>query len=30
MRNDPLGQHLPRIVRRVLLEEPAQQIPAPG
>ena len=29
MRNDPLGQHLPRIVRRVLLEQPAQEIAAP-
>ena len=29
MRNDPLGQHLPGIVRRVLLEEPAQEIAAP-
>ena len=27
---DPLGKHLPGIVRRVLLEEPAQEIPAPG
>jgi hypothetical protein len=30
MSNDPLGQHLPGIVRRVLPEEPAQQIAAPA
>jgi hypothetical protein len=28
--HDPLGKHLPGIVRRVLLEEPAQEIAAPG
>jgi hypothetical protein len=27
--HDPLGEHLPGIVRRVFLEDPAQQIAAP-
>jgi hypothetical protein len=30
MRNDPLGELVAGIVRRVLLEDPTQQIAAPG
>jgi hypothetical protein len=29
MGNDPLGQHLPGIVRRVFLKEPSQEIAVP-